>query len=232
MIKGSQMCPEQKIKISASLIGHPVSSETREKIRAANVGRKHTPEELEKMKRGTGNTGKIASPEKRLKMSLAHKGKKQPHIGVPRSTETRLKMSKSRMGRLVSPETRAKISKSQCGEKANNWHGGLSFEPYCPKWNNDLRRRIRAFFEYRCVACGKPQNENLTADGRVYQLHCHHVTYNKSTCCDDKPVHFTALCNRHHGMTNKDRDRWEAMLHRIIDEVYGGRSYYTKEEMQ
>jgi hypothetical protein len=25
--------------------------------------------------------------------------------------------------------------------------------------------------------------------------------------------------------------RWEAMLHRIIDEIYDGRSYYTKEEM-
>jgi DNA polymerase III delta prime subunit len=29
---------------------------------------------------------------------------------------------------------------------------------------------------------------------------------------------------------NANRPRWEAMLHRIIDEIYGGRSYFTKEE--
>jgi hypothetical protein len=29
---------------------------------------------------------------------------------------------------------------------------------------------------------------------------------------------------------NGERERWEAMLHKIIDEVYHGRSYYTKDE--
>lgn len=225
------MPAEQKTKISASLMGHSVGIETREKIRTGNLGRKHTPEELEKMKKGTGNTGKIATPEKRLKMSLAHKGKKQPHIGVPRTEESRNKMSMARIGHVVSLETRSKLREAHSGEKANNWRGGVSFEPYCPKWNNYLRRRIRSFFDNRCVVCGKPQSENLTASGRIYQLHCHHVTYNKAACCDGKPVHFAALCNRHHNMTNFDRERWASMLHRIIDEIYGGRSYFTKEEM-
>jgi hypothetical protein len=72
----------------------------------------------------------------------------------------------------------------------------------------------------------------LTSTGRVYKLHCHHVEYNKQACCDGEPVHFAALCNNHHGESNFDRARWEAMLHRIIDEIYGGRSYYTKEEWE
>lgn len=29
---------------------------------------------------------------------------------------------------------------------------------------------------------------------------------------------------------NAHRARWEAMIHRIIDEIYEGRSYYTKDE--
>jgi hypothetical protein len=46
-----------------------------------------------------------------------------------------------------------------------------------------------------------------------------------------KPVHFAALCNYHHSKTNFERERWEAMFHRAIDEIYNGRSYFTKEEM-
>jgi hypothetical protein len=112
-------------------------------------------------------------------------------------------------------------------EKASNWKGGLSFEPYCPKFNADLKRRIRAFFGHRCVVCGKGVEEN----GKRKQLMaCHHVEYNKSACCDGKPVHFAALCVTCHSITGKNRCRWEAMLHRIIDEIYDGKSYFTKEE--
>ena len=112
------------------------------------------------------------------------------------------------------------------GPNSPRWLGGISFEPYCPKFNKDLKRRIRAFFEYSCITCGKSTEENRRALG------CHHVEYSKTACCDGEPVHFAALCNRCHARTNNDRARWEAMLHRIIDEIYGGRSYYTKEEWE
>jgi len=114
------------------------------------------------------------------------------------------------------------------GPKNPNWLGGISFEPYCPKFNNDLRRRIRSFFNYECVLCGKTAEEN-----RSRQLSCHHVMYNKMSCCDGKPVHFAALCIFCHNKTNgnqENRERWESMLHRIIDEIYDGKSYFTKEE--
>lgn len=58
----------------------------------------------------------------------------------------------------------------------------------------------------------------------------HHVEYDKSACCHGKPIHFAAMCHRCHSKTNFDRERWEAMMHRIIDEIYDGRSYYTKDE--
>ncbi len=109
---------------------------------------------------------------------------------------------------------------------ANNpaWKGGISFEPYCPKFNKDLKRRVRAYFENRCMACGKTTEENQKL------LACHHVEYNKSACCDGEPVHFAALCQSCHARTNHNRARWEAMLHIIIDEIYGGRSYFTRDE--
>lgn len=109
-------------------------------------------------------------------------------------------------------------------EKNPRWLGGISFEPYCPKWTPELRERIRAFFNYECVICGKTTEENGEA------LSCHHVEYNKQACCDGKIVHFAALCRKCHNKTNSNRSNWEDILHKIIDEIYDDKSYYTKEE--
>ena len=118
----------------------------------------------------------------------------------------------------------AEKKKERCGINSPMWLGGISFEPYCPLWTKELRQRIRFFFNNECVLCGKTTEENKK------KLHCHHITYEKSTCCDGKPVHFAALCPSCHAKTNYERERWESMLHRIIEEIYDGKSYYTKEE--
>lgn len=135
--------------------------------------------------------------------------------------ETREKQRFAANMRWSKPGEREKYS----GENHPNWRGGLSFEPYCPKFNRDLKRRIRAFFDYRCVACGKSTVENKIA------LSCHHVEYNKQACCDGQPVHFAALCVACHSKTSgEDHEQWEAMLHRVLEEIYDGRSYFTKDE--
>ena len=130
---------------------------------------------------------------------------------------------------MKDPNTRKKLSESRMGKfkgaENPNWRGGISFEPYCPKWTDDLKYRIRTFFDNTCMMCGKSRAD------QTRELTCHHVEYNKQACCDGKPVQFAALCNRCHTRTNYDRDRWEAMIHRVIDEIYGGRSYFTKEEI-
>jgi hypothetical protein len=112
------------------------------------------------------------------------------------------------------------------GEGNPNWCGGSSFGKYCKKFNGNLKIRVRAYFGYKCIVCGKTTEEN----GR--QLDVHHIEYNKSACCDGKSVHFAALCRECHTRTTpkKNREYWETVLHRIIDEIYGSRSYFTKEE--
>ena len=166
-------------------------------------------EKMKNAKRSIAKVGKTRTLETRIKISLAHGGNSNIFMAF---------------------ENQPKEKRKRYGETAPNWKGGISYEPYCPKWNNDLRTRIRAFFEYRCIICGKPQNENITSSGRIYKLSCHHVEYNKQACCDGRPVHFAALCHKHHMETNGSRDKWEEMLHRIIDEIYDGKSYYTKAE--
>ena len=187
----------------------------------------------------SGMAGKVQSDDARRKMSESRKGKRlSPEIiakvaasntGKKRSIETRTRMSIARKGKThkgtsPSKEVRAKLSEAFSGSRSPNWQGGISFEPYCPKFNQDLRRRVRAFFEHRCVCCGKHATECFK------NLSVHHVAYDKQICCNGKPVCFAALCHRCHSRTNHDRERWESMLHRIIDEIWQGRSYFTKDE--
>lgn len=202
---------------------HPMSREAREKIAASKRGKPRPPETIRKMV--ISHIGKSQTPESNAKRSKTLAGRAPPNKGIPRSEETKAKISKALKGRTVSPEHRAKLA-AYCGEKANNWQGGISFEPYCPKFNLDLRRRVRAFFDYRCVLCGKTEVEIKRRND------VHHVEYNKLACCDGLPVQFVALCHRCHSRTNSKRSDWESMLHTIIYEIYNNRSYYTKTEWE
>jgi hypothetical protein len=211
MRRGEKMSLDQRQRTSNTLKGHTTSQETRAKISATII-------EYQK------------NPETRIIISKGHKGKKltEEHIKKRTASQTGLKRSPIAIANLTAAQNRPEVKLKQVDmharEKSNFWKGGISFEPYCPKFNNDLRRRIRAFFKDRCMICGKSSKENNR------KLCCHHVEYNKSACCDGKPIHFSALCHKCHSKTNIDRVRWEAMLHRIIDEIYDGRSYFTRDE--
>lgn len=113
----------------------------------------------------------------------------------------------------------------ECASYRNHlWKGGISYERYCPKFNHGMKTRIREFFNNECVICGKTEQDN------GQRMACHHVEYNKNICCDDNKPYFAAVCADHHRRTNGERERWAEMLRRVIDEIYGGKSYYTKEE--
>ena len=124
----------------------------------------------------------------------------------------------------------------QLAEKHPSWKGGISFEPYCPKFNNKFRERVRKWFDYQCLECGQPQNER--------KLQIHHVYYNKKACCeqnengeyiyniDDEqvkvigdPNKFVALCNSCHIKTNSNRLYWARYFENIINNWYEGRSW-------
>ena len=162
-------------------------------------------------------------PEQSARMS----GSGNPRFGIKLSQEQIEKQRRSVIKTYDShPEIKIIIGNSNRGEKSGNWKGGISFEPYCPKFNNELKIRVRAFFDYKCIICGKSTEENKK------NLAVHHVEYDKMACCHGKPIHFAALCHKCHSKTNYNREYWECILHRIIDEIYNGRSYYTKEEYE
>lgn len=143
------------------------------------------------------------------------------------SEENRKQHSENMKRALDTPEFRAKCSQ-RVGPLSPNWRGGVSFEPYCYKFNADFRRNVRHFFNNKCVLCLYEEQE--TTDQKRL-LNVHHVHYDKNSLCNDtSPRIFAALCDSHHGMTNGDREFWESILADIITSVYNGQSYYCEEE--
>lgn len=95
----------------------PRSEETKEKLRKANLGKKHTPESREKMsesRRGEKSWiyGKHLSEETKAKLSKANKGKKRDPDAVKRSADGIRGEKNWTFGKHLPKEMREKISKS------------------------------------------------------------------------------------------------------------------------
>jgi hypothetical protein len=203
--------------------GKKASEGTREKISAAL--RQRICSEETRAKRRIAMTGKRWTDEHKNKIRQAHLGRKQ----TPEHREKCIKNLRpgNNKGKRLSPETIRKIVASRVGkytgERSYQWKGGISFEPYCPKFNNDLKERVRAFFGYTCLVCGTPQNGE--------RLSIHHINYNKKGCCDNSVPLFAPLCRVCHSKTSHHRDLWQSELSDIINQYYEGKCYFSKEEM-
>lgn len=197
--------------------GKHLSEETKEKIRAATSGERNH------------NFGKKFSDATREKIASCH-------VGMTVPLETRIKMSEAQKGENaknfgthLSKETKSKISEKMSGERHPQWKGGVSSEPYCPKWTNPtlkIRKRVRAFFANTCLLCNANKHENKNRNMSV-----HHVTGDKSACCngDSKEWLFATLCTRCHNTRGSKPDT-EVTLRNIITIRYGGKCMYSLEE--
>jgi len=160
-------------------------------------------------------------------VSEEHKQKmRELRIGKPLSDDIKIKLRNFHIGLRPTEETKYKMRLSHLGERSSLWKGGKSFEPYCQKFNHELRERVRAFWGHRC---GNPEC-NKTQDELGEKLSVHHVHYDKQVCCNDKPVMFIPLCRKCHNRTNNYRDFYMDVYETLINEKYNGKSYYTRDE--
>jgi hypothetical protein len=114
----------------------------------------------------------------------------------------------SKRGIPVSEEKRNKLRTYQLGktgEKAPNWRGGKSFEPYSVDWKKTLKISIRERDKYRCKICGEPQGDEA--------LSVHHIDYNKLNC---NPDNLISLCRSCHVKTNYNREKWIEYFNNIL----------------
>jgi hypothetical protein len=145
--------------------------------------------------------------------------------------EYRKKITEACRRQFDDPEKRAGHSKlvKKCFED-RQWMGSVKYydgPQYCEKWTPELRERVRAWFGYRCVECGTPQNGK--------KLSIHHVWFNKKLCCDDSPRSLVALCASCHSKTSNlpgsKRNESSRHFQDIIDIDYDGRCWYMRDEM-
>jgi len=117
------------------------------------------------------------------------------------------------------PEVRAKVS----GPNNWNWKNGASFYPYCPKFNEAFKERVRAFWGRTCCLCTTPEN------GKA--LSVHHVHANKEACCDERsPRQFVALCTSCHSKAGGKGARAEEYRVHFQEMIAlrGGQCYLSK----
>lgn len=199
------------------------SEETRQKMSKNNKGMKgktHSKETKSKISKSL--EGHKFSEESKRKMSKSHKGKKL-------SEETKRKLSKARQNlsvetrrrisegqKNINAETRLKMNKARSGKNHYNWKGGISFEPYCMKFNDKIKEEIRNGYGRLCLLCGKDEEEN------GMKLDVHHVDYNKQQGCDGQEWCLVPLCKSCHTKTSMNRKTYGKILNRFVNDMSGG----------
>jgi hypothetical protein len=185
---------------------------------------------------------KYPSEEARKRMSDTHKGKKHPMFGKHYSEKIRKNMSEAQKGKHHSEETRErlsivnrgkhlseatrrKISDATKGKNNPSWKGGISFEPYCIKFDKKFKQYIRDKFDNICFLCGKTEEKNGE------KLSVHHVNYSKLCGCaeteedkktDDNECQFVPLCRSCHSKVHSDRDYWEIYFKKKLRNTLNG----------
>ncbi len=175
--------------IPTHIFGH-VSEKTKKKISSANKGRVMIDETKQKISKG--NRGKKLSKETKQKISKAN-------TGNTHSNETKVKISKSRKGKGDQRGTKNPMY-GVTGDKHPGWLGGISFEPYCHKFNNQLKEYIRDRDNRTCQGCGVKENGT--------KLSIHHIHYDKKNCYPD----LIAVCSSCNSKANSNR-KWHEIYY-------------------
>lgn len=147
-------------------------------------------------------------------------------------TITQYQAGTGKGGKCCSNTCRHKLkSVSMSGSGNPMYEDGSSKYPYCEKFNAEFKRRVRLFFDNKCMLCGKTVEENGAIMG------VHHIHANKQACCDGSQQRFAPLCRSCHSTISNyeryDKEKMEEFidqLNAIIDKKYGGKCYYTREE--
>ena len=233
--KGKKLSEEIKKKISKSnegkgnpFYGRKHSKKSKERMSKSHKGKIMSEEVKKKMSKDRKgkmpwNKGIPCSEEQKEKISISNKGHKAWNKGVPCSDETKRKISNShkkenlsdesrkniseaKKGKIASKKSKIEMSKAKKGKNNPSWKGGISFLPYCEKFNNKFKKSIREKFNRECFICG------ITEEKNGKKLCIHHVNYDKDCLCNNLKCYFIPLCISCHTRTNFNREFWEKLL--------------------
>jgi hypothetical protein len=164
--------------------GRKFSEETKKKVGDASKLHWQDPEYREKVSKriSAALMGHKLPIEVRSKISLSSKGRIPWNKGITKTFSH-------------SKETRLKMSIRNSGKNNPAWKGGLSYEPYCPKFNDKFKEYIRDKFGRICYLCLSTEEKNGA------RLCVHHIDYQKNDICNGKSWSLIPLCRSCHGKT-------------------------------
>ena len=96
------------------------------------------------------------------------------------------------------------------GSGNGNWKGGISKEPYCQDWGNDLKEFVKERDGFKCL--------NPDCWCKDYTLAVHHINYNKKSC---GPENLITVCRSCNTRANSDRNWHTAWYQAILNKRYG-----------
>ena len=215
--KGIPTSEEVRAKISVAKKGKSLSEHTKNAMKGRipwNKGKeflrgdkhplygKHHLEET-KQKISYSNKGRIPwcagkhlTEDHKTKLKLNHanfQGENHPMFGKHHTMKAKKKMSINN-GLRKHPE------------KSSFWKGGISYLPYCPKFNKILKERIRDRDNHICQLCNVKENGE--------KLSIHHIHYDKPNCDPD----LVSLCRLCHAKANFNREYYENLFMNILKE--------------
>lgn len=80
-------------------------------------------------------------------------------------------------------------------------------------FTKELKNKIRMRNNQKCVLCGKTRIDQILEqylkNKRVYELHAHHVDYDKTNCSESNLI---TLCHSCHPKTNTNRTYWQKLF--------------------
>lgn len=203
--KGRKLSDEHRRKISESNRLRTQSPETREKISASKRGKKRKPFSEEWRSKLATMKGKHHSEESKLKMSAIQKrialdDNRRKQI----SERVKLQWQDPTFRESMTGENNPMYGRH--GERAGNWKGGRSYEPYCPKFTEKLKEEVREAFGRKCYLCPKTEKENGE------RLSVHHCDYQKSQGCNGQRWSLLPLCHRCHTLSTMRKWHYFALL--------------------
>jgi hypothetical protein len=177
-----------------------------------------------------------ASDETKQRQSISHKKRWTPELklqqsnlrkGIPISEPhrkniekaNRLKAKDPTICKKISEKTKGKkrseeMKQSIRGEKNHAWKGGISFFPYCIKFDRRRKKATRDFFNNTCICCGSHINE------LPKNLSVHHIDHDKEQGCNGKPFNLVPLCHSCHSIENHYREEYATYINKTLEDGF------------
>ena len=178
---------------SESLMGHKLTTTTKEKIRNSHSGKSLT----------QSHKKNISTAMKLIDFRPVIKYGEQSHNwkgGLPKCLNCGKELKSTSAQRCLKCNGEVH-SKKYRGKLHWNYIEGKSI--YTAEFSKRLKDKIRQRDNFTCQKCEETEEYHLIVYGKV--LSVHHIDYDKQNCKEDNLI---TLCSKCHTITNYNREYW------------------------